>query len=113
MIKIFFFLQTHITANNWNRRTTKLNCAEVTIFGLGGLGNLLSTYIASSGIKKINIVDFDVVEETNLQRQINFSSEDIGSLKVDSIENFLNNKFKNLQIKNLKRLKLWLMLKKL
>ena len=81
----------------------KLNCAEVTIFGLGGLGNLLSTYIASSGIKKINIVDFDVVEETNLQRQINFSAENVGSLKVDSIENFLNNKFKNLQIKKFKK----------
>ena len=77
----------------------KLNKAEVTIFGLGGLGNLLSTYIASSGIKKINLVDFDFIEETNLQRQINFSKNEIGSLKVDIIEKYLKNKFEKLDIK--------------
>ena len=76
----------------------KLNSSEVTIFGLGGLGNLLSTYIASSGIKKINIVDFDKVEETNLQRQINFNSDDINLLKIDVIENYLKNKFSDLVI---------------
>ena len=76
----------------------KLNSSEVTIFGLGGLGNLLSTYIASSGIKKINIVDFDTVEETNLQRQINFNTDDIGLLKIDVIENYLKNKFSDLVI---------------
>ena len=76
----------------------KLNSSEVTIFGLGGLGNLLSTYIASSGIKKINIVDFDTVEETNLQRQINFNSDDIGLSKIDVLENYLKNKFNDLVI---------------
>jgi len=76
----------------------RLNSSEVTIFGLGGLGNLLSTYIASSGIKKINLVDFDVIEETNLQRQINFTESDIGLRKVDIIEKYLNNKFKGLTI---------------
>ena len=44
---------------------------------------LLSTYIASSGIKKINLVDFDIIEETNLQRQINFSSDDIGVMSCN------------------------------
>ncbi len=77
----------------------KLNSSEVTIFGLGGLGNLLSTYIASSGIKKINLVDFDIVEDTNLQRQINFLSEDIGSLKIDVIEKFLKNRYSDISIK--------------
>ena len=76
----------------------KLNLSEVTIFGLGGLGNLLSTYIASSGIKKINLVDFDSVEDTNLQRQINFSLEDIGSLKIDVIEKFLKNRHHDILI---------------
>ncbi len=77
----------------------KLNSSEVTIFGLGGLGNLLSTYIASSGIKKINLVDFDVIEETNLQRQINFSPDDIGLLKIDVIENVLKSKHPDILIK--------------
>jgi|TARA_S200000501_G_scaffold108592_1_gene101939 molybdopterin/thiamine biosynthesis adenylyltransferase len=77
----------------------KLNSSEVTIFGLGGLGNLLSTYIASSGIKKINLVDFDIIEETNLQRQINFSSDDIGLLKIDAIEKFLKIKHPDILVK--------------
>ena len=77
----------------------KLNSSEVTIFGLGGLGNLLSTYIASSGIKKINLVDFDNIEETNLQRQINFSKDDIGLLKIDVIENVLKSKHPDILIK--------------
>ena len=76
----------------------KLNLSEVTLFGLGGLGNLLSTYIVSSGIKKINLVDFDIIEDTNLQRQINFSQEDIGLLKVDKIEKFLKNKHPDILI---------------
>ena len=80
----------------------KLNSSEVTIFGLGGLGNLLSTYIASSGIKKINLVDFDVVEETNLQRQINFSSKDIGFCKVDVIGKFLKDRHPNILINKYK-----------
>ena len=77
----------------------KLNASEVTIFGLGGLGNLLSTYIASSGIKKINLVDFDVVEETNLQRQINFSTKDVGVLKVNAIDSFLKSRHPDILIK--------------
>ena len=76
----------------------KLNSSEVTLFGLGGLGNLLSTYIASSGIKKINLVDYDVVEDTNLQRQINFSNNDIGSLKIDVIEKSLTDKHSGISI---------------
>jgi len=77
----------------------KLNSSEVTIFGLGGLGNLLITYIASSGIKKINLVDFDIVEESNLQRQINFSKKDIGLLKVDVIENYISSNLRDIDIK--------------
>ena len=76
----------------------KLISSEVTVLGLGGLGSVLINYIASSGIKKINIVDFDLVEKTNLQRQINFSENDIGFLKTDVIEKYLNNKFSNLSI---------------
>ena len=98
--KDLLFYSRHILLPNIGiEGQQKLNLSEVTIFGLGGLGNLLSTYIASSGIKKINLVDFDVVEETNLQRQINFTSKDIGILKVDIIEKFLKEKYPDILIK--------------
>ena len=92
--KDLLFYSRHILLPNIGiEGQQKLNLAEVTIFGLGGLGNLLSTYIASSGVKKINLVDFDVIEDTNLQRQINFSSKDIGKLKVNIIEKTLKEKY--------------------
>ena len=97
--KDLLFYSRHILLPNIGiEGQQKLNLAEVTIFGLGGLGNLLSTYIASSGVKKINLVDFDVIEDTNLQRQINFSSKDIGKLKVNIIEKTLKEKYPDIII---------------
>jgi len=97
--KDLLFYSRHILLPNIGiEGQQKLNLAEVTIFGLGGLGNLLSTYIASSGVKKINLVDFDVIEDTNLQRQINFSSKDIGKLKVNIIEKTLKEKYPDIGI---------------
>lgn len=97
--KDLLFYSRHILLPNIGiEGQQKLNLAEVTIFGLGGLGNLLSTYIASSGVKKINLVDFDVIEDTNLQRQINFSSKDIGKLKVNIIEKTLKEKYPDISI---------------
>ena len=76
----------------------KLNSSEVTVFGLGGIGNLITTYIASAGVKKINIVDFDTVEDSNLQRQINFTNSDIGFHKTDVIDKYLQSRFPNLSV---------------
>lgn len=62
---------------------TKLKEAKVLVIGAGGLGAPLLQYLTSMGIGTIGIVDFDVVEISNLHRQILFSPEDAGRLKVD------------------------------
>ncbi|NQU52993.1 MAG: molybdopterin-synthase adenylyltransferase MoeB [Bacteroidetes bacterium] len=62
----------------------KLKNASVLVIGAGGLGAPLALYLAASGIGVIGIVDYDVVEESNLQRQILHGSADIGRKKVDS-----------------------------
>ncbi len=62
----------------------KLNNARVAIIGLGGLGSPVAMYLAAAGVGKLQLVDFDHVELTNLQRQIIHSSDDIGTLKVES-----------------------------
>jgi len=55
---------------------------HVAIIGLGGLGCPVAQYLSTSGIGKITLIDHDVVEETNLQRQILYTSEDLGLYKA-------------------------------
>jgi len=62
----------------------KLKAAKVLLVGAGGLGAPLGLYLAAAGIGKIGIVDFDVVDFTNLQRQVIHSTADVGRKKLDS-----------------------------
>ncbi len=62
----------------------KLKRSSVACIGTGGLGSPLLIYLAAAGIGRIGIVDFDVVESSNLQRQIIHTTNSIGSLKTDS-----------------------------
>jgi adenylyltransferase/sulfurtransferase len=58
--------------------------ARVLIVGLGGLGCPAALYLATSGIGRLVLNDFDRVDETNLPRQILFGPEDVGALKVEA-----------------------------
>src|SRR3954451_14644361 len=62
----------------------KLKAAKVLLVGAGGLGAPLGMYLAAAGIGRIGIVDFDVVDFTNLQRQIIHGTKDVGRKKLDS-----------------------------
>lgn len=62
----------------------KLKAAKVLVVGAGGLGSPLALYLAAAGIGTIGLVDADVVELSNLQRQVLHGTENLGQLKVDS-----------------------------
>jgi molybdopterin/thiamine biosynthesis adenylyltransferase/rhodanese-related sulfurtransferase len=62
----------------------KLKAAKVLVIGSGGLGSPLLLYLAAAGVGTIGIVDFDVVEDSNLQRQVLFGVDEIGQPKVDA-----------------------------
>jgi len=62
----------------------KLKESRVLVVGAGGLGSPVALYLAAAGIGTIGIVDFDVVDESNLQRQILHGTDDIGIPKVES-----------------------------
>ncbi len=62
----------------------KLKAAKVLCIGAGGLGAPLGYYLAAAGVGTIGLVDFDVVDASNLQRQIIHSTRDVGRLKIDS-----------------------------
>ncbi|MBI3207684.1 MAG: molybdopterin-synthase adenylyltransferase MoeB [Candidatus Solibacter usitatus] len=62
----------------------KLKAAKVLCIGTGGLGAPIGMYLAAAGVGTIGLVDFDVVDRTNLQRQIIHGTKDIGRKKLDS-----------------------------
>src|SRR6202789_2647768 len=64
----------------------RLKAAKVLCVGTGGLGSPMALYLAAAGIGTLGLVDFDVVDASNLQRQIIHSTKDIGRKKLDSAE---------------------------
>lgn len=67
----------------------KLQQAKVTIVGCGGLGSVAAIYLVGSGIGNIHLVDFDVVDVSNLHRQVFYKMEDIGKLKAEVLANYI------------------------
>jgi adenylyltransferase/sulfurtransferase len=64
----------------------KLKAARVLCVGAGGLGSPLALYLAAAGVGTLGLVDFDVVDASNLQRQILHTTGDVGRKKLDSAE---------------------------
>lgn len=62
----------------------KLKAARVLCVGTGGLGSPLALYLAAAGVGTLGLIDFDVVDLTNLQRQIIHTTDDVGRPKLDS-----------------------------
>jgi sulfur-carrier protein adenylyltransferase/sulfurtransferase len=77
----------------------KLKAAHVLCIGAGGLGSPLALYLTAAGVGTLGVVDFDVVDYTNLQRQIIHSTADVGRKKLDSAAEKLKgiNPFLNLR----------------
>src|SRR5947207_137360 len=64
----------------------KLKAAKVLCIGTGGLGSPLALYLTAAGVGTLGLVDFDVVDYTNLQRQVIHSTPDVGRPKLESAE---------------------------
>ena len=76
----------------------KLKAARVLMIGTGGLGSPLGLYLAAAGIGTLGLVDFDVVDESNLQRQIIHGTKDVGRPKIASAKDRLNDINPNVNI---------------
>ncbi len=83
--------QNHLSLENFNQETQeKISQSCITIFGIGGLGSVCSLYLSNAGVGKINLVDFDTVDETNLPRQIIYRPDQIGTNKALAAQETLN-----------------------
>ena len=80
----------------------KIKRAKVLIIGMGGLGCPLLTYLASSGVNNIGIVDHDKIELGNLNRQILFNTSDLGKYKVNQAKVKIKKIYNQIKIKTLK-----------
>jgi len=69
----------------------KLKAARVLLIGTGGLGAPLGLYLTAAGVGHIGLVDFDVVDFTNLQRQVTFGTSDVGKAKTEAARARLTN----------------------
>src|SRR5271170_6300967 len=69
----------------------KIKQAKVLCIGTGGLGAPLGLYLAAAGVGRIGLVDFDVVDTTNLQRQVLFGTSDVGRPKTEAAAERLRN----------------------
>jgi molybdopterin/thiamine biosynthesis adenylyltransferase/rhodanese-related sulfurtransferase len=69
----------------------KLKQAKVLLIGTGGLGAPLGLYLAAAGVGRLGLVDFDVVDFTNLQRQVTFGTTDVGRPKIEAAQERLAN----------------------
>ena len=76
----------------------KLKAARVLMIGTGGLGSPLGLYLAAAGIGTLGLVDFDVVDESNLQRQIIHGTKDVGRPKIESAQDRLKDINPNVKI---------------
>ena len=80
----------------------KIKGAKVLIVGMGGLGCPLLSYLASSGVNNIGIVDHDKIELGNLNRQILFNTSDLGKYKVNQAKVKIKKIYNQIKIKTLK-----------
>ncbi len=76
----------------------KLKNAKLLLVGTGGLGAPLGLYLAAAGVGRIGLVDFDVVDFTNLQRQVIHGTKDVGRKKLDSAADRMTDINPNVQI---------------
>lgn len=90
----------HILLPNIGRQGQgRLKASKILIIGTGGLGSPIAMYLAAAGIGTLGLIDFDIVEESNLQRQIVHGYNTLGLLKVESAKKNLLNINKHLNIK--------------
>src|SRR5437667_6365112 len=76
----------------------RIKAASILCIGAGGLGSPIALYLAAAGIGRLGLVDFDVVDFSNLQRQVLHGTDDVGRKKLNSAKDRIKAVNPNVQI---------------
>ena len=83
--------QNHLSLESFDQETQeRIEQSTITIFGIGGLGSVCSLYLTNAGVGKMNLVDYDTVDETNLPRQVIYKPNQIGMNKATAAKTTLS-----------------------
>ncbi|PYI55768.1 HesA/MoeB/ThiF family protein [Paenibacillus flagellatus] len=85
----FFSYRSSLTRSGWEMQE-KLKTARVTVIGAGSLGSGVLFQLAGCGLSAVRVVDFDVVERSNLNRQLLYGERDIGRPKLEAAADFMS-----------------------
>jgi molybdopterin/thiamine biosynthesis adenylyltransferase len=89
----------HILLDEWGvEGQERVSQSHALIVGAGGLGSPAALYLASAGVGQITLIDHDVVDVTNLQRQIAHTQNRVGQLKVESLKNAIQQINREVQV---------------
>jgi molybdopterin/thiamine biosynthesis adenylyltransferase len=92
----------HILLNEWGvEGQERVSQSHALIVGAGGLGSPAALYLASAGVGHITLIDHDLVEVTNLQRQIGHTQDRVGQLKVASLQTAIHQINPEVQVRTL------------
>lgn len=91
-----FFELSGISSQNAN---DTLSSKKIAIIGCGGIGNQVSVHLATAGVRQFVLCDADIIEQSNLSRQILFSEEDVGSLKTRVLARELKKRMDGLRVR--------------
>jgi sulfur-carrier protein adenylyltransferase/sulfurtransferase len=83
------------------KHQVRLKQAHVMVIGLGGLGNPVAQYLAAAGVGKLTLIDFDVIEASNLHRQLLFGMSDCGKSKSQKAAQLLQQQYPGLDVSSL------------
>lgn len=92
------YLRQTSLSNFGIERQIKLYQSKVLVVGLGGLGTPIVQYLNAMGVGTLGLVEFDIIELHNLQRQVIYKENDLGKKKIDVVTNYLSNQNTNTKI---------------
>lgn len=98
-----FFLCRARTCADLLRDVNAIMSSKILVIGCGGIGSSTALLLAGSGVEHLTLVDADIIESSNLNRQLFWRKQDIGNTKVATLQREINDRFDNIDIRTIEK----------